>query len=149
MQVAIANIDNKGIELEETVDVSCWNLNSFDLQFNKDMYLRAHFIRAGSEIVVKAHTENKCLITCSRCLQEIEQDQINDFILSYDSQQIDSSLNIDADLRQELLLNFPMKLLCRTDCRGICPGCGVNLNKESCQCDHNHSKGGNNGSSKT
>jgi len=31
-------------------------------------------------------------------------------------------------------LSIPMKLLCREDCQGICPGCGANLNQEACRC---------------
>ena len=34
----------------------------------------------------------------------------------------------------DLLLNLPMKHLCREDCKGLCPGCGVNLNREPCRC---------------
>ena len=35
----------------------------------------------------------------------------------------------------EILVNLPMKVLCRTDCKGICNRCGANLNMGSCKCD--------------
>lgn len=35
---------------------------------------------------------------------------------------------------EQLILSIPMKLLCREDCQGICPGCGANLNQEACRC---------------
>ena len=34
----------------------------------------------------------------------------------------------------EILVNLPMKVLCRTDCKGICNRCGVNLNVSTCKC---------------
>ena len=34
----------------------------------------------------------------------------------------------------ELLSGWPMKVLCREDCRGICSRCGANLNKGPCGC---------------
>jgi uncharacterized protein len=33
-----------------------------------------------------------------------------------------------------LLLSLPTRPLCREDCRGLCPHCGINLNRESCGC---------------
>ena len=38
-------------------------------------------------------------------------------------------------LRQQLFLSLPHKRLCRSDCRGLCSGCGVDLNQEACRCD--------------
>ena len=44
-------------------------------------------------------------------------------------------INLGALLLQELILALPIKVLCKQGCRGICPGCGKNLNLESCDCD--------------
>ena len=45
--------------------------------------------------------------------------------------------NIDVDelILNEILVNFPAKILCQDDCKGICPVCGKNRNTESCECD--------------
>ena len=34
-----------------------------------------------------------------------------------------------------LSLEVPMVILCKEDCKGICPDCGVNLNNEDCRCE--------------
>ncbi len=34
-----------------------------------------------------------------------------------------------------VLLSIPLAPVCREECKGICPGCGVNLNSEVCQCE--------------
>ena len=44
------------------------------------------------------------------------------------------SVNLTDVLREELLLAMPMKAVCSDDCEGICSGCGVDLNNESCIC---------------
>ncbi len=36
---------------------------------------------------------------------------------------------------QAILLESPSKLLCSTDCKGLCPQCGINKNQESCNCE--------------
>mgnify|MGYP001191779076 CR=1 FL=1 len=47
---------------------------------------------------------------------------------------IDTYIDIDADIIEELALMFPTSILCREDCAGICPGCSVNLNEQPCRC---------------
>jgi uncharacterized protein len=37
--------------------------------------------------------------------------------------------------RQQMVANLPMALVCRPDCRGICPTCGKNLNEGACKCE--------------
>ncbi len=38
-------------------------------------------------------------------------------------------------LREEGILAVPIQMLCQTDCKGLCPHCGQNLNEGACQCD--------------
>ena len=45
------------------------------------------------------------------------------------------TLDLIPPLRDELLLSFPMRFLCREDCAGLCAGCGANLNREKCRCE--------------
>ncbi len=51
-------------------------------------------------------------------------------------------LVLDKALKDNLILNLPLKLLCRDDCRGICPGCGTDLNKRVCSCNGNDRNSG-------
>ena len=37
-------------------------------------------------------------------------------------------------LREQVLLSLPAKILCREDCKGLCPHCGRHLNSETCTC---------------
>lgn len=46
-------------------------------------------------------------------------------------------LDLDELLREDVLLELPRKFLCKSDCKGLCDCCGINLNKESCNC-HKH-----------
>jgi len=38
------------------------------------------------------------------------------------------------DVREFALLSVPMKKLCKENCKGLCPKCGSDLNKEKCKC---------------
>lgn len=44
-------------------------------------------------------------------------------------------LDLAGPLRGAVLLELPIKSLCRDDCAGICPVCGINRNLESCDCE--------------
>jgi uncharacterized protein len=43
-------------------------------------------------------------------------------------------IDLADDVRQTLLLAFPLKNVCREECRGLCSRCGKNLNEGSCDC---------------
>lgn len=107
------------------------------------------------------HTENQILkitgegkvsvwIPCSRCLTpvkntiDIDIDEEVDMKLS-DEERIEAldessyirnrELDTDKLLHNEMLIMWPMRVLCKEDCKGICSRCGANLNQGSCDCD--------------
>jgi uncharacterized protein len=43
-------------------------------------------------------------------------------------------LSLDEVLRQDLLVAIPVHVVCSSDCRGLCPTCGKNLNEGDCDC---------------
>lgn len=44
-------------------------------------------------------------------------------------------LDVDEELREELVLNLPMRVLCSPDCPGLCPKCGKPLKNGDCGCN--------------
>lgn len=57
-----------------------------------------------------------------------EADEVH--YLAPDAKEIDLS----DEIRETILLAVPMKMLCTEECRGLCAGCGANLNSEKCRC---------------
>jgi uncharacterized protein len=47
----------------------------------------------------------------------------------------DDLIDLRQLVREQFYLAMPMKPLCRDDCRGLCPVCGTNRNRESCSCE--------------
>lgn len=45
-----------------------------------------------------------------------------------------NTLEIDKVLKDNIILNLPMKQLCRKSCKGLCAKCGIDLNESSCDC---------------
>ena len=46
----------------------------------------------------------------------------------------EGTIDLVAPLREALYLELPQRLLCRTDCPGLCPACGQNWNERHCDC---------------
>ncbi len=44
------------------------------------------------------------------------------------------SADLDDIVRTVFVLNLDSKLLCKEDCKGLCPQCGKNLNDGPCNC---------------
>lgn len=62
---------------------------------------------------------------------EPEDDQ-GEGMLIHDGRQLDLS----GEVRSAILLSIPMQPLCSPECKGLCPGCGANLNEGQCSCGH-------------
>jgi uncharacterized protein len=91
---------------------------------------------------------------CARCLEPVQQEIAREFELLYRPRGSDAGRDelsvTDAEaeigyyqgdgvlledvLREQVLLAVPLKVICREDCRGLCPHCGKNLNQERCSC---------------
>jgi len=93
-------------------------------------------------------------VACARCLEPVVHDVARTFDLLYRPQGADAGrdeisvtateaeisyyqgagLLLEDALREQVLLAVPLKLVCREDCKGLCPHCGKNLNLEQCGC---------------
>jgi uncharacterized protein len=46
----------------------------------------------------------------------------------------EETIDLGDMMREQIYLAVPMKPLCREDCKGLCPVCGINRNREVCTC---------------
>ena len=88
----------------------------------------------ASGIVIRGTAAVKISGECGRCLTPVEQDVTSEYTLFLDELGSEDETDIAEDIREELLLAFPANIICSEDCLGLCPYCGVNLNKKSCKC---------------
>ena len=119
------------------------------LEVNATAELLEEQIRVAGEI------ETKVELVCARCLEPVVDEVHRSFDLFYsplpqgekpeearlkeDDAEIGffegEGLFLADVLREQVLLALPMKVICRADCRGLCPNCGANLNHEECRCE--------------
>jgi uncharacterized protein len=94
-------------------------------------------------------------VVCDRCLTPIVQAMESDvalLVLPNAPEPTEEEIELSTDdleilylegdeidtrriLIEQLQLNVPMRAICKDDCQGLCPQCGVNRNLESCTCE--------------
>ena len=104
----------------------------------------------GRELRVQGEADLTIQIPCDRCLTEVPVDFKLEFDRHIDvddkeavrADELDEAnyidgydLDVDRLLCNEILVGWPMKILCREDCKGICSICGQNLNEGACNCE--------------
>jgi uncharacterized protein len=113
---------------------------------------------SGDEVFVNGHVDTRAKVECDRCLKPIELPVNADFSLEYitgadyaSSQAAElteaqmsvsvfdgEAIDVDEIVKEQILLTVPTRMLCREDCKGICPQCGADRNTGECSCVTNN-----------
>ncbi|MHB8757087.1 MAG: YceD family protein [Bacillota bacterium] len=106
---------------------------------------------SGSSVVVRGAAQARAALTCSRCGKLFEQPVEATLQVEYVPGRVEDGpidedegperapyegdeVDLKDEVRQQLLLALPMKPLCSTDCKGLCPICGKDHNEGPCEC---------------
>lgn len=131
-------------------------LGGQEFLFEQPFTGEAEVWNAGDRLLVKVELSGEARLQCSRCLtqytepmeisfeeefvagapgegqtEEDEEDESGRTVSFYEGDEID----LTEPIRENILLELPMKPLCDEDCQGLCPTCGVNLNEAECKCE--------------
>lgn len=137
-------------ELEAFYEADTFTNRSGNFPIKEKSPVRLKLSNLGqSKALVEGNAALTFVFACDRCLKEVTHtfdlsfqskiaapdyagadtdDYESDFVEGY-------HLNVDKLINNEILLNWPTKILCREDCKGICKVCGKNLNDGACGCD--------------
>ena len=69
-------------------------------------------------------------VATKEVLSDVDEDRLDDYAIIENG-----FLDMDEQLMEQLEMEFPVRILCREDCRGLCQRCGKNLNEGECGCD--------------
>ncbi len=135
MKIPIKDILPEGIEVSNHISAETIGLTQNDEgYFIAPLDVQAKINRVNNTVLAKTKVHGKYRSACARCLAEIERDWNGNFLLDFAVEKQTEAVELDEDIRQEVLLNLPPRVLCKEDCKGICPGCGADLNTERCRC---------------
>jgi uncharacterized protein len=109
--------------------------------------------KTASTIYIKGTLSAIIKINCSRCLEDVNEPLAADFDytlipeksetredLELTAEELEISyyqgdfIDLEPIICEQIILQIPIKALCKEECRGLCPHCGINLNVETCNC---------------
>lgn len=125
-----------------------------DLKILKPFAGQIKIKKLGYQVEVKGFLKGSLELVCDRCLEAYEfpiEETFEVLLLPRKSLNIEEEKELEQEemevsfyeesfisfyniLMEEIILALPFRNLCQVDCKGLCPNCGVNLNKEKCQC---------------
>lgn len=159
LQINIARLKETGLDLDINLGgdwFARWQEEDPDLEFAGpgNLTVQVHLERHGHDILVRGHLQGTLNLNCSRCLTRFSYPVASEFDLllapgpehvTREEEELTpadldrdfytgETVNLESILREQVLLTLPLKPLCAETCKGLCPGCGADLNQETCQC---------------
>jgi len=147
--------------LDRTYPIDAFGLDGEDFRLIEPVSLVADVRRDGRTVHLTGQLKARLETACGRCLEpfavpvdvqlalrflpapadpapeKAQADEVEDEISEDDlgvSHYQDEALDLGEMMREQFILAQPMKPLCRPDCAGLCPVCGINRNREQCTC---------------
>ncbi len=134
MKIRLKGIeDDKAVLYEEEMKSADLDIDIGVMHFPETIHVNAEAWKSGDDLTLNVHVEAERVLTCSKCLEEFNNTFEKDMTLHYDIKGLES-VTIDPDVRDEIILEHPIRILCKPDCRGLCLSCGADLNQGACGC---------------
>lgn len=143
LYISRLRIDHRGNHRFELVsDLKPFDYNGDTVRFNGPVRIKGEVQMHQDYYLVTGEVYAEVILRCSRCLGEFLHriqttfqqkyaeagDEEDVFLLKGDR------LDLTEPVLESILLELPIKGLCRQDCKGICPVCGIDKNLDECNC---------------
>jgi uncharacterized protein len=131
-------------EIDYSLDLSGETVNGLH-PFSSPVNIKGEIRNHTGIVRLDAKADSVLDVECDRCaakvkypacadvehiiVRSLNDDDNDSFILAEGSQ-----LELDDIIREDFLLQLPVKFLCSEDCKGLCPNCGKDLNEGPCSC---------------
>ena len=147
----VCTCENKEAIREVTITMPSFDSRLGSFRFIEKKPFELHLLNEENKrLLIQGETDVMIAIPCDRCLEEVQTRIHLTFDKEFPLEETERSdeseleeadymtgfhLDVDRLVYDEILVNWPMKVLCKEDCKGICKKCGANLNLHECACD--------------
>ncbi len=109
----------------------------------KSVKVDGSYFADGENVRFFGKVDTVCIFECDRCLKNFEKNYSFAFNEMYSPSSEEEEFRIQKNetvdfqplLNDTLLSNLPIERLCKDDCKGLCPHCGIDKNFSSCSCE--------------
>ena len=141
----IFDLEGESLVVEDVVDLSAVKLSSGVKPFVQPVPVRAVAQNRAGVVTLSLSVSFTLRVPCDRCLEVFEQDyslnpehtvvrELNGEDTGEYVVTPDAVVDLDELVLTDVVLELPMVMLCKEDCKGLCSKCGANLNHGTCSC---------------
>ncbi len=146
--------ENRGLLTADEIVVFT---DAFDAEITVDCAVELSYERSGGVYFFHGLLEGKFQTLCHICLTDVPCQMKGNFDVvvrkssgrpsdKKESGEIEEpedlislgvneyEVSFDKYINENLVVNIPIKIVCKEDCKGLCPQCGINRNDETCDC---------------
>ena len=143
MYIDLTNIaEDKEYELEFQAQGDNELFDARNIEFFSPLKLKGTYRLLNDVVQLKANLSFTIKAACDNCLVSVEKEYLIPIQETFhkDSESPEeygySGYKVDLRpmIREKILLNLAVKIVCKEDCKGICAVCGSDLNKNECSC---------------
>lgn len=134
MKIDINQISAEGLTLTEDFQSGSLDLDTDFIKFSSPLKVTAEVTKITNALTVHLNMSASLKTICSRCLADMDINFKKDFDLNLPADKQNPVIDLDPEIREEVILDYPLKPLCKAGCQGLCPKCGKNLNEDKCNC---------------
>ena len=135
----IFDLEGESLVVEDVVDLSSVKLSSGIKPFAQPVPVKAVAQNRAGVVTLSLSVSFTLRVPCDRCLEVFEQS----YTLNPEHTVVrelhgedtpDAVVDLDELVLTDVVLDLPMVMLCKKDCKGLCGRCGANLNHGACSC---------------
>lgn len=170
MEIRLEQIEEEGLTFEfekpvGTFPILAEMVANGECEFTAPLRTALKALRIGDLVEIDGEIETSVRLPCSRCLQPFETPLNSSFALTYMQQTADvmedvepqevelsaedmgiayfqgEKINLKDAIQEQVVMEFPLRPLCKLDCKGLCPKCGADMNEDPCDCKRRASPG--------
>jgi len=154
VRITVEELELHPIVVSKTYPAGSLDYHGADFHQSAPLKVDALAELRGSEIHIRGHVATSLEASCDRCLGSVAIPVERDFDLFYrpvstiaraeevelPEDELDvgffsgDGIELADVVTEQVILSVPMKVICQTECRGLCPVCGANLNVQKCGC---------------
>ncbi len=134
IKFSVRDVASKGLEINQIVPKEGIGLSDEEIDLRSPITINVGIKRVDNHIIAHTKVSADHGYMCSRCLEDFHEVRRNEYYFDFEVNPEVEYIDLGEEIRQEMILADPARILCKSDCKGICPGCGANLNKEKCKC---------------
>ena len=141
----IFDLEGESLVVEDVVDLSSVKLSSGIKPFAQPVPVKAVAQNRAGVVTLSLSVSFTLRVPCDRCLEVFEQsytlnpehtvvrelhgEDTGEYVVAPDA-----VVDLDELVLTDVVLELPMVMLCKQDCKGLCSRCGANLNHGACGC---------------